>query len=552
MAEFFNFSGFPITQNVWLVLGLALAVVSLFFYYGKKDSVALLLLTLGGLCLYVFSALSDPFLNFWDERFHALVAKNCMETPLMPRLYPELPITECNPLGWTHAYVWLHKPPLFLWQIALSFKLFGVSEFTLRLPSVMMATLMIPLCYRIGKLFVDKRLAYYTAFSSAFSWFLLDLVSGHGVCEHNNVCFVFYVTASVWSWMEYVHGGRKWFWALCTGLLSGCAVLTKWLTGLLVYLVWGVYLLSEYRFRLKEWRIPQVLASLAITLVLVLSWQLFTFKAYPEVAWVEMKYNSLHLFQALEDHQQEYDFYLETLPFIYIGDKDYVYHQMTSEAIHLNLKRVINILLLLVGLGLLVWRSGKMSKRIPLVVTVLFVYIFFSMAATKMHGYPFCICVVGFMSLGMICCCLEEVIQKVIKNRVATFAVWFPLMVFAALYQFNFTWYRQNHLDKYIWWRPGTINNVQSFKALKRILPEKTVLFNVRGADDWGFHCTPVEAMFYSDAICYSFTPTEEQLQLLKEQGYHIAVLTHLPVPQFMQEDDEVEKIDGIEILYDF
>ncbi len=549
MVEFFTLSGFSAAKNIWLVFGLTLAAVSLFFYYTKKDRVALLLLTLGGMCLSVFCALSDPFLNFWDERFHALVAKNCMDTPLMPRLYPELPITEFNPMIWTHGYIWLHKQPLFIWQIALCFKLFGVSEFTLRLPSVVMATLMVPLCYRIGKLFIDRRLGYYTALSAAFSWFLLNLVSGHGVSDHNNVCFVFYVTASVWSWMEYVRSGRKWGWAVLTGVLSGCAILTKWLTGLLVYLVWGVYLLSNYRFRLKEWRIPQFVAALAITVAVFLPWQIFTLKAYPEVARVELGDNTAHFSLALEGHQQEHVFYLKTLPFLYIGDKDY--NQITSEAIKFTPKRVLHILIILAGFGLLVYRSKRWEKRIPLVVTVLFVYLFFSLAKTKMPTYPFCVCVAGFMSIGMLCCCLEEIIQKFLKNGVAAFAVWFPMMAFVALYQFNFTWYRHHHISRYVWWRSAVIENVQDYKKLQEILPERTVLFNVRALEDWENSCTTAEAMFYTDAICYNFTPTKEQLQMLKEQGYHVAVLTHLPVPDYMMEDDEVQKIDGVKILYD-
>lgn len=550
MAEFFDFSGFPAAKNMWLVFGLSLAAVSLLLYYLKKDRLSLLLLTLGGLCLYIFGALSDPFLNLWDERFHALVAKNCMETPLMPRLYPELPIVEFDPMVWARAYIWLHKQPLFTWQIALCFKLFGVSEFTLRLPSVIMATLMIPLCYRIGQLLVDRRLGFYTALSAAFSWFLLDLVSGHGTSDHNNVCFVFYVTASVWSWMEYVRSERRWGWAILTGVLGGCAILTKWLTGLLVYLVWGVYLLSKYRFHLKEWKIPQFIAALTITAAVVLPWQLFTFKAYPEVARVEMRNNALHITEVVENgHDQERYFYLETLPFIYIGDKDY--DQIVSKDIDFTPKRIFHILILFAGFGLLVWRVRTPEKRIPLLATVGFVYLFFSIAAMKLPAYPFCVCAAGFMSIGMLCCCVEDIIQKFLKNRAVVLAVWFPLAVFISLYQFNFTWYRHHHINKFVWYRSAMIDNVQNFKKLKKILPEKSVVFNVRAMQDDGLYYTPVEAMFYSGAICYSFNPTEEQVQLLKDQGYHVAILTHLPVPAFMQEDDEVEKIDGIEIWYD-
>ena len=550
MAEFFDLSGFSAAKNMWLVFGLSLAAVSFFFYYVKKDRIALLLLTLGGLCLYVFGALTDPFLHLWDERFHALVAKNCMEAPLMPRLYPELPITEFDPLVWPHAYIWLHKQPLFIWQIALCFKLFGVSEFSLRLPSVLMATLMIPLCFCIGKIFIDRRLGFYTALSAAFSWFLLDLVSGHGTSDHNNVCFVFYVTASVWSWMEYVRSGRRWGWAVLTGVLSGCAILTKWLTGLLVYLVWGVYLLSKYRFILKEWKITQLVAAFAITVAVAIPWQVFTMKAYPKVARQEMHDNALHFSTVIEkEHGQTWYFYLETLPFVYIGDRDFDATQ--SKSLHFTPLRVFHILILLIGFGLLAYRSGRWEKRIPLVFTVLFVYLFFSIAAMKLSAYTFCICAVGYMSLGMLCYLLEEIIQKIFKHRIAAFAIWFPLMALVALYQFNFTWYKQHHISRHVWWRSEMIENVQNYKRIQKILPEKTILFNVRALEDRGIYCTTTEAMFYTDAICYSFTPTEEQLQMLKEKGYHIAVLTHLPVPDFMLADDEVQKIDGVVIKYD-
>ena len=550
MFQFFDFSGFPFRLNVWLFSGLLLAAGSLFFYYAKRDRLALLLLTLGGMCLAVFAALTDPFLNLWDERFHALVAKHCMDTPLMPRLYPELPIEEQDPMSWPHGYIWLHKQPLFLWQIALCFKLFGVSEFTLRLPSVIMATLMVPLCYRIGKLFIDRRLGYYTALSAAFSWFLLDLVSGHGTSDHNNVCFVFYVTASVWSWMEYVRSGRRWGWAVLTGVFSGCAVLTKWLTGLLVFLVWGVYLVSKYRFRLKEWKIPQFVVALAITVAVVLPWQIFTMKAYPEEAQKELQYNSLHFSTVVEAvHGHSWDFYLETLPYVYIGDRDF--DVTKSASLHYTPLRVFHILILMAGFGLLVYRSERWDKRIQLVIMVLFVYLFFSVAATKLAAYPFCICVVGFMSIGMVCLFLEEIIQKFLKNKVVAFAVWIPLMAFVALYQFNFTWYKQHHIPRYVWWRSSMIENVQNYKELQKTLPPRTILFNVRAVNDEGSYCTPVEAMFYSDALCYSFTPTEKQLQMLKEQGYHIAVLTHLPIPDYMMADDEVMKVEGVKILYD-
>ena len=150
MFNYLSLYGYTISQKLWLLAGLLLALASIISFAFDKKRWSLALLTAGGFCLFVFAAISTPFLYCWDERFHALVAKNCMDHPFSPTLYSEWPIDNVYPEGswsetsWHHGYVWLHKQPLFLWQIALCFKLFGVSLFTLRLPSVIMATMMIP------------------------------------------------------------------------------------------------------------------------------------------------------------------------------------------------------------------------------------------------------------------------------------------------------------------------------------------------------------------------------------------------------------------------
>ena len=83
------------------------------------------------------------------------------------------------------------------------------------------------------------------------------------------------------------------------------------------------------------------------------------------------------------------------------------------------------------------------------------------------------------------------------------------------------------------------------------MLPERTILFNVRGTDDWGNYCTPTEAMFYTDALCYPFPPEEADCRKLKAAGYHIAILTSHEVPDYLQSDPEVQKVD-IELLGDY
>jgi 4-amino-4-deoxy-L-arabinose transferase-like glycosyltransferase len=60
---------------------------------------------------------------------------------------------------------------MFLWQMALSVKLFGANILAIRLPSVLLATFLIPVSYRTTRIFFNKESAYYTALLFASSFF---------------------------------------------------------------------------------------------------------------------------------------------------------------------------------------------------------------------------------------------------------------------------------------------------------------------------------------------------------------------------------------------
>ncbi|MBP7399885.1 MAG: hypothetical protein KA954_09890, partial [Chitinophagales bacterium] len=89
-----------------------------------KNFYTYLILFFGALGIRILFNSFFPYLHDWDERFHALVAKNMMTHPFTPmlRANPVLPYDETS---WTDGHIWLHKQPLFLWQMALSMKIFG-------------------------------------------------------------------------------------------------------------------------------------------------------------------------------------------------------------------------------------------------------------------------------------------------------------------------------------------------------------------------------------------------------------------------------------------
>ncbi|MBL7755413.1 MAG: glycosyltransferase family 39 protein, partial [Chitinophagaceae bacterium] len=236
---------------------------------GRLKKILLILFILS-VFLNVVYALWDPYLHDWDERFHALVARNLMENPWVPYLRSH-PLVPYDANSWCCNSVWLHKPPLFMWQSALSMKLFGVSEFTLRLPSVLLASIQILLVYRIAFLFSRQQMvALFAAALMAFNQYQLELVAGARGMDHNDVSFTCYIVGSVWAYQEYLHSG-KWQYAVLAGLFSGAAVLTKWLVGLLVFLPWG--LMTIWNRSIKNWQI--LLLGLVIAIGVFLPWQIY-------------------------------------------------------------------------------------------------------------------------------------------------------------------------------------------------------------------------------------------------------------------------------------
>ncbi|RUM40972.1 MAG: hypothetical protein DSY34_04530 [Desulfurobacterium sp.] len=94
--------------------------------------------------IFFFSRLYEPSLS-GDAAKYALIAKNMLKSGnyLVPDLGIEL---------------YFKKPPFFFWLIALSYKLFGISEFSARLPSAIFALADALLVYLIARRISDSKL----------------------------------------------------------------------------------------------------------------------------------------------------------------------------------------------------------------------------------------------------------------------------------------------------------------------------------------------------------------------------------------------------------
>jgi 4-amino-4-deoxy-L-arabinose transferase-like glycosyltransferase len=390
-----------------LLFSILLALVSLYPFYKKQYGLAIGILFLAALLLRYHYIALDPFLHDWDERYHALVAKNMIHNPLKPmlRLNPAL---EYDFTQWSNNHVWLHKQPLFLWQMALSMSLFGVNEIALRLPNMLMGSLSVLLVYRIGSIFTNKNIGFLAAFITVFARYQLELVSGSMGIDHNDLAFMFYTTASIWAYSEYKNyeyettekdtpQTGQWKWLLAIGVFSGAAILCKWLTGILVFSGWGIALLTqkENRRQLKNWL--HLFAAFAISCTIFLPWQIYIHFKFPIESAYERAYSSKHFTEAIEGHSGGGLFYVEhsALYYGYIGT-----------------------VLAAIGLLLLVILRQKMSKFwIECLVFTLLPYLFFSAAATKMPTFVYVISPLLHICIALVIYTIYEYLNQLTQRN---------------------------------------------------------------------------------------------------------------------------------------
>lgn len=218
---------------------LALAVSALagswLFARQKKWMPALICIIMTGLAFRVYAD-ADQYLHPWDECYHALVAKNLITHPLEPTLV-ERPAYDFGPDSWCCTHLWLYKPPLPLWMMAGSMNLFGLNEWALRLPSLLLSLLAIGLTYRMGRLLFNAEVGLLAAFLHAVNGKLIELAAGRESSDHVETCHVVMFQAAMWFvLLHWKKAGRK--YAILAGVFAGLAFMSKWTPAFFIPIIW--------------------------------------------------------------------------------------------------------------------------------------------------------------------------------------------------------------------------------------------------------------------------------------------------------------------------
>lgn len=470
-----------------LLAGIAILMLCALGYffswkYLKQENyrLAILLLVICGFALRLYTS-SDGYIHEWDERYHALVAKNLIKHPLKPTLYDD-PLLTYDYRNWTANHIWVHKQPLPLWMMSASMWIFGVHEITLRLPSILLSTIGIWLSFLIGSYFFNRKAGYLTAFFFSINGLIIELTAGRVATDHIDVFFLFFIMLAIVFGILFVQKENTIFNVLA-GLSIGAAILSKWLPALIVVPIWLLIVVDSGKFKPKTIFFQFIIMGLTCIATFV-PWQIYIFSAYPVEAQWEAGFNLKHFTQVLEGR---------TGPLYYFIDK-----------IRVNYGELIYL-----PLGWFLWRTVKSSrnlKRMAIVIWFIVPLVFFSMAKTKMQGYLL------FTSPALFIMTSEFFlfIADQDKNQKLKWFFNVLMLIMIALpirYMIERIKPFGTHEQNPAW--------AKELKTLGKQNISKGVLFN---------YSRPVEAMFYTDMIAYPQVPEKQIILDLMDKGYTVVL----------------------------
>lgn len=439
---------------------------------------SVIILVLLGITLRVFAG-SDLFLHDWDERYHALVAKNMMEYPFTPMLYQN-PILGYNIENWTQNHIWLHKQPLPLWAMSASMSVFGVNEIALRLPSILLSGLGIYLMFEVGKMLFNRRVGFIAAFLFSIHGLIIELAAGRVATDHIDVFFMVFILLAVYFSLQFALE-RKMIFNILAGAAIGCAILSKWLPALIVLPIWLVIVNDLGKLNFKQ------LFGHGIVLVLTLfvvaaPWQFYTQHYFPIENGIEKAFNVKHIYEALDGQGG---------PFYYHFDKMRI---LFGELVYLPFIWMLYKLI----------RHWKNTRFRILSIWILIPYLFFSFAATKMQAYTIFAAPALFLLIAFYFHYLNFNLSK-FKQKWLIVAVMAALIALPIRYTFERLKPFDTNKTNPAW--------IVEMKKLDLGEEDKIVIFNTDH---------PIEMMFYTDYTAYTAIPSESVLDSLSDVGYDI------------------------------
>jgi 4-amino-4-deoxy-L-arabinose transferase-like glycosyltransferase len=177
------------------------------------------------------------------------------------------------------------KPPLTYWSIALSVFIFGVNEFAIRLPIILMALGSSFLTYKIAQILFNKKVALFSFFAMALS-FQFIMNSRYASPE---IPLLFFFTLTLYLFLK-GYKENRFLYIFFSYISFGLTVLTKGYPYIFIIAgIIGLYILIESNFNIKQWllKIWQIKLYVGIPIVFLigLSWLLYMHFKFGSIFW---------------------------------------------------------------------------------------------------------------------------------------------------------------------------------------------------------------------------------------------------------------------------
>lgn len=464
-----------------------LIFVIIILYRFKLDNKHLIWFILFQFFILANKNLNKPFLNEWDEQYHALVAKNLTKNILKPTLYNN-PILAYDYKAWNRNHIWLHKPPLTLWLMSASIKVFGNTEFAVRLPSLVFSLSSILLSFLIILKLFDLKTALIVAYFQSVSGFLLELSGGIIASDHVDTLFVFIIEIGVFTFLYFQESFLKrriFLEIILIGFITALALLTKWLTGYFILMLYGLYmyLIGKQNFLLISLKL---FISFVISVLVASLWYYFAYTHFKQEFLWEQLYNIKHFNQSLEGHSQVWWYYID------------------------NARIRWNEIIYLIYLYFIykTFQYKFQPKHVFMHVWVIVPYLIFSFAQTKMPAYIAITAPAVFYMMAEFCLDLWNNYSK--SKFKSAFRV-LSALVFVLCIRYAFERLKPFHSFEELSQKKSKILQLEKFFTKDK----PNIIF---GNDE------SVRTMFYLDCISYSNFPSLNEILKLTP-NYHIIVL---------------------------
>jgi 4-amino-4-deoxy-L-arabinose transferase-like glycosyltransferase len=215
-----------------------------------------------------------------------------------------------TPWAFGNPSLWIAKPPLYFWLMALAYQVFGVNNFSTRVWSPIFGILTCVVVFYLGKILYNRIVGLLSVLvlSTFFTFFAF---ARHAMLD---VPLVFFMVASIFFFVLSGEQQKGNSFTILGGLFFGLALMTKQTTALLIPLILGPYLILTRR-TIKSLFTKKVAIFLGVGILVITPWLIYMNIQFGSQFWlVFLLYNNvMRSAVPLEGHVGDSLFYFSYL-----------------------------------------------------------------------------------------------------------------------------------------------------------------------------------------------------------------------------------------------